>query len=385
MASFTIFGDETLSQILDDGDSGIVGQNGALLVTGDDAILGSGVNSLQIIGSVSAQDPYGYVDGFYFDGDVMLVGLARSGSLTASSTGIDAVVSTFASIDNAGVISGFEDAIYVWAAGGGSGPGGNALIEISNTGAILGGYSAVSVELEEGSRAVIRNAGKMVSDVTAIDVWITPAMIPLTSSLASTAPNGGLRLFNSGQIISSHGPAVWASEGRDKVYNSGLIGGDVNLSRGNDLYQGEGGRVSGWVEGRSGNDVLKGGGHADRLAGGSGNDHLNGRGSDDRLAGGSGSDVVAGGRGNDALFGGGGDDLFVFALHSGNDTVFDYSDGIDRLSFRAFGFHSKAEALSHFSDVGGAHDDRVSFDFKGTHILIKGADLADIGHSDLLV
>lgn len=97
---------------------------------------------------------------------------------------------------------------------------------------------------------------------------------------------------------------IFGFGGNDNISASspyGLIDG----GNGNDTLTGgeiPGSRQPGWdwVEGGSGNDVLKGGEGGDLLAGGSG---------DDRLFGGGGADHLIGGSGNDRLDGGAGDDI----------------------------------------------------------------------------
>jgi len=70
------------------------------------------------------------------------------------------------------------------------------------------------------------------------------------------------------------------------------------------------------------NDVINGGGGADRLYGGLGKDTLNG---------GTGRDVLDGGLGNDLLTGGAGGDDFVFGLASGTDHITDFNPGEDQI------------------------------------------------------
>ncbi|QEE37563.1 calcium-binding protein (plasmid) [Octadecabacter sp. SW4] len=60
------------------------------------------------------------------------------------------------------------------------------------------------------------------------------------------------------------------------------------------------------------NDVLRGGGDANKLSGGQGDDKLNGRQGDDRLFGGSGDDILLGGDGADLLSGGSGSDTAAY-------------------------------------------------------------------------
>jgi len=69
------------------------------------------------------------------------------------------------------------------------------------------------------------------------------------------------------------------------VVNSGRIVGDVELSAGNDTFDGSQGRTNGAVNGGAGNDTLIGGRGSDELNGGTGNDTLTGgRGADTFVA-----------------------------------------------------------------------------------------------------
>ena len=170
--------------------------------------------------------------------------------------------------------------------------------------------------------------------------------------------------------------------GRDQLYgNSGndtLTGGDSQ----DKLYGGSGSDV---LYGNKGIDDLQGGGGSDKLYGGNNNDILNGGSGNDRLEGGGGKDKLAGGKGDDLLVGGGGVDKFIFAANQGNDTISDFTDGTDKLDLSAFGFANKAQAKSHFVEVGTASDDHVQFNFDGTTVEIFGLDLGNIDNSDIII
>lgn len=62
------------------------------------------------------------------------------------------------------------------------------------------------------------------------------------------------------------------------------------------------------IEGRDGDDFIRGTGLSDYLIGGSGADHIHGEGGHDQIVGGDGRDTLEGGAGNDMLAGGVGDD-----------------------------------------------------------------------------
>lgn len=97
------------------------------------------------------------------------------------------------------------------------------------------------------------------------------------------------------------GAPVHALKGIENVHLIGSAGDDVlNAS----AYTR--GRVT--LDGRAGNDVLYGSGHADLLLGGSGSDQLFGNAGNDVLKGQAGDDILVGGKGNDQLHGGTGTD-----------------------------------------------------------------------------
>lgn len=80
-------------------------------------------------------------------------------------------------------------------------------------------------------------------------------------------------------------------------------------------------------------DILLGNTGNDMLFGGTGNDSLLGGKQNDELHGGDGMDRLSGDQGNDGLYGDAGADIFVFGRKFGNDTIFDFEDGLDRIEF----------------------------------------------------
>lgn len=196
-----------------------------------------------------------------------------------------------------------------------------------------------------------------------------------------------------GETITSRkdGASVFGRDGNDNLLGQGakdiLKGGDgkdMLLGRsGNDKLYGEAGKDD--LSGGKGNDKLYGGGNDDKMDGDSGNDRLTGDKGDDVLFGGSGKDWIAGGKGDDRLKGEAGDDRFVFAKHEGSDTILDFQNNRDRIDLKAFGYGSKADALSHFSESGSPNNDVIVFDDRGTHIKIKGIDMAQLDKGDIIV
>jgi Ca2+-binding RTX toxin-like protein len=118
---------------------------------------------------------------------------------------------------------------------------------------------------------------------------------------------------------------IYGLDGNDIIEMSGLRvrviiyggGGDdyMDGGSGNDILRGEDGDDN--IYGGEGNDILRGEDGDDNMYGGEGNDILLGEDGDDNMRGGEGDDYMFGGSGNDVMSGGeGNDDMFG---GSGND------------------------------------------------------------------
>lgn len=184
---------------------------------------------------------------------------------------------------------------------------------------------------------------------------------------------------------------ILGNEG-DDILNGGA--GDDNLFGHSGYDSISGGKGDDTLDGSFGDDMLKGGKGADILLGGFGRDILEGGKGSDTLHGTNGEDILKGGKGidylhggvdNDILTGGKGADVFYFVPDDGSDIVEDYKDGTDQINLSAFNFIDAADALSHFIERGSVTNDVVGFEYDGATIKIKGADLADIDVSDLII
>ncbi|ODM47403.1 hypothetical protein A9320_22920 [Ruegeria sp. PBVC088] len=220
----------------------------------------------------------------------------------------------------------------------------------------------------EGSAALdIRNSGLLSG--TAVDVVL---------STSSTATD---RLLNTGLVDGS----VNLAGGSDVVINTGQILGNVTLGDGSDGYHGFGsGITTALVAGGNGNDTLAGGDLADDLDGGPDDDKLVGRGGDDTLTGGGGADLIFGGAGsdsviagteNDTVRGGDGDDT-VFG-GSGDDDIF-ANAGDDDLIGEAGNDFIQGGAGNDYIE-GGADNDTLNGNADGDSIYGDGGNDVLIG------
>lgn len=90
---------------------------------------------------------------------------------------------------------------------------------------------------------------------------------------------------------------------------------------------------------------LSGSYHGDHLRGDEKDNRLEGLFGDDTLDGGVGDDTLIGAQGDDTLTGGEGADAFVFytGVHTGNDLITDYEQGVDRIEI--YGEEAEAEVI----------------------------------------
>jgi Ca2+-binding RTX toxin-like protein len=220
--------------------------------------------------------------------------------------------------------------------------------------------------------------------------------IQSANGVAIRLEQGANTITNDG-LVAGQSLAIQGGSGTDRVINTGLIEGNVQLGAGSDFYDGRGGSIDGSVAGGAGNDSyviaagrvtlveqtaggtdvvrssvsitlganiekllltgaadLRGAGNglANTLVGTVGGNRLFGMAGDDQLAGGAGNDRLIGGTGRDVLAGGSGADVFVFdtALSSAArtpDQISDFRQSVDKidvaalagpkLAFRGFG------------------------------------------------
>jgi VCBS repeat-containing protein len=114
------------------------------------------------------------------------------------------------------------------------------------------------------------------------------------------------------------------------------------------------------LTGDNGNDFVDGGSGIDNISGGNGDDILAGGLGADILDGGNGRDILFGGAGNDVLSGGNGPDVFVFAAHSGRDTITDFRPTEDVIAL-GYGGNGSAADLTTFATKHGTAQTDLAF------------------------
>ena len=197
-------------------------------------------------------------------------------------------------------------------------------------------YSALSVEIAQSS---LRFGGEpqFIGLDTLTGISVTEGT-ELADNLVLTGGNDTFSMGDGSDIVDG-------GEGNDIIYGnkendtiSGGEGADIIF-----LGQNDGPATAhpdlGTVKQRAGTEFGFGGAGADTVYGNFGNDELNGGADADFLFGGQDDDTLIGGTGDDSLFGnrdddlmsgGAGSDQFLWhGLTGGNDTVSDFSFGVD--------------------------------------------------------
>ncbi|MBK1624982.1 matrixin family metalloprotease [Afifella marina] len=183
------------------------------------------------------------------------------------------------------------------------------------------------------------------------------------------AGNGNDTVYGGDGVDTIHGgsgnDALGGGGGTDRIYGGDgadlLFGGgdtaadDLNGEVGNDaLYAGAGNDT---LNGGTGNDELGGASGNDVLQGGDGNDTLYGAAGNDTLYGGNGADLLFGGTGDDQIYLGTSDgaaDIYASVADNGDDTIFGFENGIDRIDVSDNGFGSFSELAIAQDGAGNA-------------------------------
>ena len=157
---------------------------------------------------------------------------------------------------------------------------------------------------------------------------------------------------------------AWGGDGRDLIF----------LNQGDDVfYDNSQGGVLGrdTVFGGFGDDTIEGGNGNDVFYGEWGDDIINARLGNDSVYGGDGDDVLNAGAGTNQIAGGEGADIFVFDAQMFQDTVRDFTSGIDRLELS--GALVGGQRASQVAGAGIVTDTGVWLTFGGGQsILLEG-------------
>jgi Ca2+-binding RTX toxin-like protein len=173
-------------------------------------------------------------------------------------------------ISNSGAIYGKVEGIYT----------ASNTCTVYNRGSIEGGTEGIEIKTALGAVTSVFNTGEISSGLDAILI----------------SGSGAIRLYNSG-ILNGN---LTLAGAHDFVRNSGDVNGNVSLGNGNDMYRGRNGSVDGVLDGGAGNDWMMGG-NGDTVTGGLGNDLLLASGAACTLVGGAGADDLRAGEGADSF------------------------------------------------------------------------------------
>jgi len=383
MADFTLNSLQTTGYTMVNGDNGLIGKGGSILVQDGDAISGTGSVDVFSGGTIMAAADKG-ID--ISDGITVDIFLTSTSQIASKGDGVQVLLDDAGNLDmaNAGTIEAASDAVDI------RGDGDNEFVEFSNTGTILGGSDALVIGAT--SRAFFINSGTAIGNFSAIatNVGGTDDVVTVINIGTISALNDNL--LNAGSTTTHI------------IKNSGEMVGDLTFATANDVYNGRGGTITGVVSGEDGDDVLKGGdgdeefdggrdkdllmggGGDDTLTGGNGADTLMGGKGDDVLDGGAKSDVLSGGKGDDTLTGGAQADTFLFARAAGNDVITDFEDGSDIIDLTAFNLKNfnalnSSGALS--NEENAVNIDLSLIGGSGT-IIVDGIQVGDLSSDDFL-
>jgi Ca2+-binding RTX toxin-like protein len=275
-----------------------------------------------------------------------------------------------------------------------------------------------------GADGVIDNSGEIIG--TGAGIVVNGPHRVLNSGTISGGEYGivlndsdaGSGFVSNRGMIKGGGDAIQASDGDDKVVNSGTIKGDVELGGGEDTFVFKGGKVTGEVSGGMEGDryVI----HAEgvqiaesfgegfdlvlskisfelsanveqlNLLGkadidGTGNDqsnHIQGNAGSNVLRGEAGTDFLIGFAGNDRLYGGDDADVFNFQKGSGKDIVMDFEATWDEIQLGGL------KGAKDFDDMKANHIEEIKGDLWITYgkdvVVLKNTDTDDLVMADFV-
>ena len=182
---------------------------------------------------------------------------------------------------------------------------------LTNSGTITAtageGGTSLGVHFEGPHALTVNNSGTITADIAVYANLYVYFSERLATAYIDNEAGGLLQ----GDIVNEGGAF--------EIQNAGTIDGSLLLSRGNDLYQGTDGTLTGSAELGSGDDTA---------LGGAGDDTFFGDRGADSLAGGGGDDLLIGGYGADTLDGGGGDGDTASYIGAGYGVFLDLEGGL---------------------------------------------------------
>lgn len=251
----------------------------------------------------------------------------------------------------------------------------NGKFDVSNTG----------VFFENGGGRFVNN-GDMFGEaaVSAQDGVVDGRIVVINNGLMDTE-KGAIQLnTDGGHIIKNTGiikSYLSGGDGRDRFINDGgKVTGDIDLRDGNDVYVVDRSDLQVTEQSGYGTDTVRAsadftlGDNVERLVL-SGTANIDGTGSsdDNRIQGNSGNNVIDGWGGSDLLKGRAGADVFVFSYHGGSDEILDFKSGEDRIDMRGWsgsGFENFGDVKANATEMGddllisnGGSDDLLIHDF----------------------
>lgn len=114
--------------------------------------------------------------------------------------------------------------------------------------------------------------------------------------------------------------------------------------------------------------------------GNGGNDVVNGGSGDDAIAGGAGADDMIGGSGNDHIWGGTNADDFIFSDGWGNDWIWDFQPGSDRIDL------SGVSGLNSLNQIDVANTQNGAlYSYNGQSILLVGVSALSVHVEDFII
>ena len=248
MTSFNVTGFSAIARSLIAGEVGFVGRNGALVISGINAVIMNGASDLIVEGSVVSD-----ADGVFMDDGGSVTVSAAGTILSTTGKGIDIGGNDGAkTIGNAGLIQGQRDGIG-WSVLNAGVP--DYQLTVFNSGTIIGvDRAGIYSIVRDAQQTLINNSGTISGyEYGVLTLNVNPSGIQrIVNSGEISGGTTGIRgsseadvILNSGLIQSasavSGGIALDLLGGDDVVLNTGTVLGDISMGDGNDSFDGRGG------------------------------------------------------------------------------------------------------------------------------------------------